>query len=551
MKIGRLFSRMRLFHKLFWAITTLNLVTITAFTSYSYLNQKKTVMRGIDNKLLGCAEGLKFSLDRFHERLAKGETIPPAEFRKELDSLSAMVNESGIKYAYTVIMKQEKVLFTLSSYTKEELEKGQLTALFEPYEDASAGLRKALVGNAAVFDQYTDQWGTFRSVFLPSRLPGGFTYAIGIDIGVDEIKAAMRTSLVGCLLIGLGVFVAGTIIAFWVAWSISRRMGRLASHLNHIANGDLGGLVSKTSDDELGMLADDMNRMVEKLRSLLESVRIAADSVAAAARQFHVTAASMSSEVEAVASQAVVVATAAEEMAATSQEIAGNCNSAARSVKETEEIARSAEGVVHQTVRVMADISKMVIKSATTVKELGASSDQIGTIVGAIDEIADQTNLLALNAAIEAARAGEQGRGFAVVADEVRALAERTGRATGEIAGMIGSIQRNILDAVRSMEEGVVQVARGTEDAARSGDALQDILRHSGAITSQVSQVALAAGEQTATTGEISTNINLITTIAQKTAHEVQSSVTAARQLMDLVQVLQEQVGQFKLTRET
>jgi methyl-accepting chemotaxis protein len=244
----------------------------------------------------------------------------------------------------------------------------------------------------------------------------------------------------------------------------------------------------------------------------------------------------------------VAVATAAEEMAATSQEIAGNCDSTARSVAETEGIARNAEGVVHQTVQMMGSISELVMESAATVKELGASSDQIGTIIGAIDEIADQTNLLALNAAIEAARAGEQGRGFAVVADEVRALAERTIRATGEIAGMIGSIQRSIQEAVRSMETGVRQVSRGTEDAARSGEALQDILKHASSITTQVNLVAIAAGEQTSTTGEISNNINQITTIARRTVQDVQNSVGAARQLMDLAHDLQDQVGQFRLS---
>ncbi len=547
MSTARLFTRMKLLHKLFLAITALNILTIAAFTCYNYANQKKTVLRGIDARLLASAQGLKLAMDRFHERLGRGETISPSEFRRELDDLSAMVNQSGINYAYTVVMKDGEVAFTLSSYTKEELKKGELTTLFEPYSDASTGLKKALAENKPVYEQYTDKWGTFRSVFLPSRLANGVSYAIGIDISIDEINAALRRTLLGCLFIGLGVFVAGTAVAFGVAWYISRGIERLASHLHQIADGDLGVLISKTSDDELGMLADDMNRMVERLRLLLGSVRHASDNVVAAAHQVHANSASMSNGVDAVAAQAVAVATAAEEMAATSQEIAGNCDSTAASVRETEGTARSAEGVVRQTVQMMDSIAELVMKSAATVKELGASSDQIGTIINAIDEIADQTNLLALNAAIEAARAGEQGRGFAVVADEVRALAERTSRATREIAGMIGSIQGNIQDAARSMEEGVTQVSRGTEEAARSGEALQEILRHASAITSQISQVAIAAEEQTTTTGEISGNINQITTIAQKTVQEVQNSVAAARQLMDLAHELQEQVGQFRL----
>jgi methyl-accepting chemotaxis protein len=548
MILQRLFSRMKLFHKLFWAITALNILTITAFTSYNYVNQKKSVMRGIDDKLLASAQGLKLSMERFHEKVARPETITPTEYRRELDSLSAMVNESGIKYAYTVMMKNGAVVFTLSSYTKEELEKGELTSLFEPYSDAAAGLRKALASGTIVYDQYTDQWGSVRSVFLPSRLPNGVFYAIGIDIGIDEIDLALRKTLLGCVGIGFCVFAAGSGVALLVAWYISRRIGEIAAHLNRIADGDLGVLVAKTSDDEIGMLADDMNRMVKKLTELLRSVRDASHSVVTASSHLHATSAQMSTGVDQVAAQAIAVATAAEEMAATSQEIARNCDTAAHSVRETEGVAQTAEGVVKHTVEMMNSIALLVNRTAATVKELGASSDQIGNIIATIDEIADQTNLLALNAAIEAARAGEQGRGFAVVADEVRALAERTSRATREISGMIQSIQQNIGGAVDSMEEGVTQVAKGTTDAARSGDALQAILRHAQAITAQVNQVAMAAAEQTTTTSEISDSINRITSVAKETVQDVQSSTAAAGQLISLADELKRQVEQFQLS---
>ena len=198
--------------------------------------------------------------------------------------------------------------------------------------------------------------------------------------------------------------------------------------------------------------------MVEKLRMLVSSVWNASDSVVAAAGQFYATSRNLSTGVEEVAGQAVLVATAAEEMAATSRSISDNCATAAQSVKVTEGIAQTAEGVVRQTVTMMDSIAALVQDSAGTVKDLGTSSAQIGSIIATIEDIADQTNLLALNAAIEAARAGEQGRGFAVVADEVRKLADRTGNATREIGMVIKAIQTKIGEAVASMEEGVTQV---------------------------------------------------------------------------------------------
>jgi methyl-accepting chemotaxis protein len=195
----------------------------------------------------------------------------------------------------------------------------------------------------------------------------------------------------------------------------------------------------------------------------------------------------------------------------------------------------------------MGQIAEKVQETAKTVESLGARSDQIGAIIGTIEDIADQTNLLALNAAIEAARAGEQGRGFAVVADEVRALAERTTRATREIGEMIKAIQNETKGAVAAMEQGVSQVEMGTIEAARSGEALRDILEQINAVAMQVNQIATAAEEQTATTGEISRNMQQIIEVVHQTSFGAQESATAAAQLSGNAEELQRLIRQFKL----
>jgi hemerythrin-like metal-binding protein len=182
------------------------------------------------------------------------------------------------------------------------------------------------------------------------------------------------------------------------------------------------------------------------------------------------------------------------------------------------------------------------------VEALGKRSDEIGAIVGTIEDIADQTNLLALNAAIEAARAGEQGRGFAVVADEVRALAERTTKATREIGLMIKAIQQETKTAVSAMEEGVNEVELGTEEATRSGEALRNIQDEINSLHMQVQQIATAAEEQTATTSEISSNIHNITDVAQNTVEGARKTSTAAQHLSRLSSELERLVGQFKLS---
>jgi methyl-accepting chemotaxis protein len=195
----------------------------------------------------------------------------------------------------------------------------------------------------------------------------------------------------------------------------------------------------------------------------------------------------------------------------------------------------------------MTRISDRVKDSAEVIKSLGTRSDQIGQIVGLINDVADQTNLLALNAAIEAARAGEHGRGFAVVADEVRKLAERTSHATKEISNTIYAMQSETKKAVSSMEEGVNEVGTGTSEAAKSGAALQDILRQINKVTGEINQIAVASEQETATTNEIASSIQQISEVMQETARSIQENTNASSQLANLAGSLQTMVRQFKL----
>jgi len=205
---------------------------------------------------------------------------------------------------------------------------------------------------------------------------------------------------------------------------------------------------------------------------------------------------------------------------------------------------------VEDTVAGMKKIALVVKQSAETVQELGRSSDQIGEIIGVIDDIADQTNLLALNAAIEAARAGEQGRGFAVVADEVRKLAERTTKATKEIAGMIKKIQLDTKGAVSSMEEGTKQVDEGIKMADKAGASLHEIVGISQRVTDKVSQIAAASEQQSSASEQISKNVEAISSVTSETAAGVQQVARAAEDLNRLTENLQQLLAKFNLSGE-
>jgi methyl-accepting chemotaxis protein len=287
--------------------------------------------------------------------------------------------------------------------------------------------------------------------------------------------------------------------------------------------------------------------MLTSVAGMIISIKDTASQVASAAGTMYESSEQIATGTEEVAAQVSGVATASEEMAATSSEIARNCASAADSSKQASNLAIEGVSVVQETVTGMGRIADRVTLTATTVERLGSRSDQIGEIVETIEDIADQTNLLALNAAIEAARAGEQGRGFAVVADEVRALAERTTKATKEIGMMIRDIQNDTKGAVSAMKEGVIEVERGTRDADKSRIALEHILNQINTVSEQILQIATAAEQQTATTTEITNSIQMITDVVQTSARSSHESAASASELTGHAEDLRRLVDRFIL----
>lgn len=390
----------------------------------------------------------------------------------------------------------------------------------------------------------------YFAAYDPIRNPAGEVIG-ALYVGVKKSDFFASYDRLRWILAGIAVLlilVAGTVSTI-IVLRIFRPLDRLHDVLRDISQGegDLTRRLDYLEQDEVGEMNRSFNTFMDKLHGIIAVVAQTVEQLAAASLQVRGTAEQMANGSEQVAAQAVTAATAGEQMAATSSEIAQNCALAAEGAHNASGSATAGALVVEQTVVVMNRIADRVKVSAQNVASLGSQGDKIGEIVGTIEDIADQTNLLALNAAIEAARAGEQGRGFAVVADEVRALAERTSSATKEIAVMIRAIQHETRTAVASMEEGVHDVEAGTAEAARSGEALRDILDQVNAVAVQVSQIATAAEEQTATTSEISNNMQQITSVVEDSAQGAKESATAASRLNALAGELQQLVGQFKL----
>jgi methyl-accepting chemotaxis protein len=373
-------------------------------------------------------------------------------------------------------------------------------------------------------------------------------WVVGSGVYVDDVAAevnALRWWVHGASL-SFALFLL--LLGWGIGRGITRPLREVVGHLNNMATGDadLTQRLDVKREDESGELATAFNNFLENLQKIINMVMENATRVAQSSAEMRLRASEMVTSADRVAAEAITVATASEEMAATSNDIASNCVRAVESSHRTSNLAQDGAQVVNGTIAVMDRIAGQVRASAATVGTLGQKSDQIGAIVGTIQDIADQTNLLALNAAIEAARAGEQGRGFAVVADEVRALAERTTKATREIGDMIKAIQQETLGAVDTMNKGVKEVHDGTSEAARSGEALGQILAQVDEVTQQINQIATAAEEQTATTAAISGNIGRITSDATNSSQYALDTVKVAEEMNRLAEALISAVDRFR-----
>ena len=320
--------------------------------------------------------------------------------------------------------------------------------------------------------------------------------------------------------------------------------------LGRMASGDLTARMKGEYQGDYALVKKSINTLGDSFCEAVSDVSKAVQATADAAREILSSTEQMAAGAQEQSAQSTEVAGGVEEMAKTILETTRNSSTAAEYAKAAGATAKDGGTVVTETIQGMDRIYERVRQSAETVQALGKSSDEIGEIIQVIDGIADQTNLLALNAAIEAARAGEQGRGFAVVADEVRKLAERTTTATKEIAAMIKQIQEGTSIAVNSMDEGKKEVERGKQLTDKAGESLQKIINAAERVVNVVTQVAAASEEQSGAAEQISKNIETISNVTHENANGIQQIAHASEDLNKLTLNLQGLISKFKIEEQ-
>lgn len=299
--------------------------------------------------------------------------------------------------------------------------------------------------------------------------------------------------------------------------------------------------------DEVGKMVESFAEMSTRIGKMISSIKGDVMKLLATSEKLSATAEKLTTGARQQASQTEQVATAMTEMSQTIIDVAKNSAQAADAAKDSSSIASKGRDSVERTVKGMLSIAETVKSAALTIEELRRSSNEIGNIIMVIDDIADQTNLLALNAAIEAARAGEQGRGFAVVADEVRKLAERTGKATKEIAGMIKKIQAETEKSVKGMEIGKTEVEQGVRLAEEARESLNLIVQTANMGADMIQRIATAAEEQSTVSEQVSASTERIAEISKKTEELTNQVREASEELTKLAYELRDIISWFKV----
>ncbi|MFP6851086.1 MAG: methyl-accepting chemotaxis protein [Pseudomonas sp.] len=412
----------------------------------------------------------------------------------------------------------------------------QVERTLKQYRDAAVALRSATKAIAQARQEMTAQGAEILKIseqlysFQTGRLADESTSARNVQLG---------TTLLALLL--------GVLAAWLITRQITRPLQATLAEVERIAAGDLTPGIAVTRRDELGVLQQGVQRMGSTLRELIGGIRDGVSQISSAAEELSAVTAQTSAGANNQKNETDQVATAMHEMSATVQEVARNAEQASEAATLADTEARDGDRVVNEAIDQIERLASEVSRSTEAMRALQKESDKIGSVVDVIKAVAEQTNLLALNAAIEAARAGEAGRGFAVVADEVRGLAKRTQKSTEEIEGLVAGLLLGTQQVASSMQSSYELTGSSVELSRRAGGSLESITRTVSNIQSMNQQIAAAAEQQSAVAEEIGRSIISVRDVSEQTASASDETAHATVELARLGNQLQMMVSRFRI----
>lgn len=549
--------------KLILIAVVVNAVAIGTFSAFTYGEVRRGLYERVDATLLAAASGANLFFGPHNERIADGAALGEEEYKRLVISSHQAAKTAGLKYLYTVIPKDGKILFTLDSASPEEIAAGNFNALMGAYEDASEGLLDAAKSGAVRYDEYTDKYGSFRSIFVPYRTAKGGVYLVCADMPTDAIEKELGGVLLGILWRGLFVFVLAAAATFWLVNPMAKEIRRLLRRLVEIAegDGDLTIRIDSTRKDEIGALAAAFNRFVEKIHGIVRLV--ASDSAALnnASGQMGKLSSDLSGQTTLLSTRSENVSTSANALRESMTSVAAAVEEASVNLSSisaaTEEMNTTIQGISQNMDRASQVTKEAVSQTENANNQISALAEaarKIDTVTQAITEISEQTKLLALNATIEAARAGEAGKGFAVVAAEIKELAKQTAKATGEIQDKVQAIQNasggtieEIAKISRIIEEIDLIVAEIDRGMGEQSSAANDISRAVAEASQGVQEISRQVADVNDVSNAIAADIAQVSDSNRDISGFAQTVRTNAESVNGMAQNLNGMVRQFKV----
>ena len=563
-------------------INNLNKVTkiVTSFEEEAlavFNNRKISIEQGIllSEKVSNLEEkaddAVTLLLDLADHRLAESKLQRAISLSEQLENQFNAIVSSSLEYSDTLSDSTAELIESEISFSLEgaqasvneiiaELTMNNIESVAEELADSFTDIEALLSADAGIlFHKKTQLRANQQASTMLKAVEADTVKANKIlDKQVDLANQATQASseLVKnsvssgnnqTLIIALVSIVIAVVIARFTLTSITRPLSRVNDMLNIVASGDLSRKLDESGKDEFAQLSKNCNLLIDSLRNLIEGIVNRSSQLAAAAEQTSAVTAESTTAIEEQRNQVEQAASATTEMSSTAQSVLSSANDALGEIKHADDEAERVKTISGRNRNTIEQLANEVDSAAQVINQLQQDSASIGGILDVIRGIAEQTNLLALNAAIEAARAGEQGRGFAVVADEVRTLASRTQESTSEIQTMIESLQSGAGKAVTVMDAGKSKASDCVTQSEEADKALETITHAVHEAFDRSSQIATAAEEQSVVAHEISENLESIVAIAEQTTAGSQQTASSSSEVARLSEELQQSVQEFKL----